>query len=81
MAMEIPVLKENFEDVIEVKDARLRHQCTMECEFCAGKPLLVELHIKKREEQNNNDNERIGNLIDIGRINLNRKGHYQNGKH
>jgi hypothetical protein len=35
MAMEIPVLKENFEDVIEVKDARLRHQCTMECEFCA----------------------------------------------
>jgi hypothetical protein len=53
----------------------------MECEFCAGKPLLHELHIKKREEQNNNDNERIGNFIDIGRINLNRKGHYQNDKH
>jgi hypothetical protein len=33
MAMEIPVLEEYFED-IEVKDARLRNQCTMECEFC-----------------------------------------------
>jgi hypothetical protein len=79
MAMEIPVLKENFEDVVEVKDARLRDQCTMECEFCdctramklPGKPLLDELHIKTREEDN--DKERIDNFIDIGRIKLNRK--------
>ena len=34
MAMEIPVLKEYFKDIVEVKDARLRDQCTMECEFC-----------------------------------------------
>ena len=27
MAMEIPVLKENFEEVVVVKDARLRDQC------------------------------------------------------
>jgi hypothetical protein len=81
MAMEIPVLKENFEDVVEVKDARLRDQCTMECEFCdctramklPGKPLLDELHIKTREEEDNNDKERIDNFIDIGRIKLNRK--------
>jgi hypothetical protein len=74
-------LKENFEDVVEVKDARLRDQCTMECEFCdctramklPGKPLLDELHIKTREEEDNNDKERIDNFIDIGRIKLNRK--------
>ena len=79
MAMEIPVLKENFEDIVQVKDARLRDQCTMECEFCdctramklPGKPLLDELHIKTREEDN--DKERIDNFIDIGRIKLNRK--------
>ena len=34
MAMEIPVLNEYFDEAIEVKDARLRNQCTMECEFC-----------------------------------------------
>ena len=34
MAMEIPVLKEYFENIVEIKDARLRNQCTMECEFC-----------------------------------------------
>ena len=34
MAMEIPVLNKYFDDIIEVKDARLRDQCTMECEFC-----------------------------------------------
>jgi hypothetical protein len=71
MAMEIPVLNEYFEDVIEVKDARLRDQCTMECEFCdctrnkklPGKSLAKELNISKiKEEQqlggdgdNNND--------------------------
>jgi hypothetical protein len=52
MAMEIPVLKEYFENVSEVRDARFRDQCTMECEFCdctrniklPGKPLMDELN-------------------------------------
>ena len=62
MAMEIPVLNKYFDDVIEVKDARLRDQCTMECEFCdctrnvklPGKSLANELNInkiKKEEEE------------------------------
>ena len=34
MAMEIPTLEEYFDSVVEVKDARLRDQCTMECGFC-----------------------------------------------
>ena len=34
MAMEIPTLKEYFDNIVEVKDAPLRDQCTMECEFC-----------------------------------------------
>ena len=34
MAMEIPALKEYFDNIVEVKDARLRDQRTMECEFC-----------------------------------------------
>ena len=72
MAMEIPVLNQYFDDVIEVKDARLRDQCTMECEFCdctrniklPGKSLVNELNINKiKEEQlggdgdNNNDDD------------------------
>jgi hypothetical protein len=73
MAMEIPVLKEYFEDVVEVKDARLRDQCTMECEFCdctrnirlPGKSVAEELQI---------DNKWISNkFVDIGRMRLNRK--------
>ena len=75
MAMEIPVLKENFEEVVEVKDARLRNQCTMECEFCdctraiklPGKSLLDELHINRQEE-----NDEL-TFVDIGRIKLNRR--------
>lgn len=34
MIMEIPLLNKYFEETIEVKDARLRDQCTMECVFC-----------------------------------------------
>ncbi len=34
MAMEIPKLSKYFGDAVEVKDARLRNHCTMECEFC-----------------------------------------------
>jgi len=84
MAMEIPVLKKYFDDIVEVKDARFRDQCTMECEFCdctrniklPGKSLVNELNIKREEREavvddnNNNDNN---NFIDAGRIRLNRK--------
>ena len=76
MAMEIPTLKEYFDNIVEVKDARLRDQCNMECEFCdctrsikfPGKPLSDELDIPK-EEAYSNDNK----FVDIGRLKLNRK--------
>jgi len=76
MAMEIPTLNEYFDNIVEVKDARLRDQCTMECEFCdctrsiklPGKSLSSELDIPK-EEAYNNDNK----FVDIGRLKLNRK--------
>ena len=82
MAMEIPVLNKYFDDVIEVKDARLREQCTMECEFCdctrniklPGKSLANELNInkiKEEEEQLGGDDD--DGFLDIGRIRLNRK--------
>jgi hypothetical protein len=77
MAMEIPVLKENFEEVVEIKDARLRNQCTMECEFCGctraiklpGKSLLDELHINRQEKVEDGEYT----FVDIGRIKLNRR--------
>jgi hypothetical protein len=76
MAMEIPTLKEYFYNIIEVKDARLRDQCTMECEFCdctrsiklPGKLLSDELDITKEESGNSNSE-----FIDIGRLKLNRR--------
>jgi hypothetical protein len=76
MAMEIPTLKEYFDNIVEIKDARLRDQCTMECEFCdctrsiklPGKSLSDELDIP-REEAYNDDNK----FVDIGRLKLNRK--------
>ena len=34
MAMELPTLEEYFDSIIEVRDARLREECTMECEAC-----------------------------------------------
>jgi hypothetical protein len=87
MAMEIPILDGYFDDIIEVKDARLRDQCTMECEFCdctrniklPGKSLVNELNIKKRKDasvEDNNKEEEDGDnndFIDVGRIRLNRK--------
>jgi hypothetical protein len=76
MAMEIPTLKEYLDNIVEVKDARLRDQCTMECEFCdctrsiklPGKSLSDELDIPKEESDNSNSE-----FIDIGRLKLNRK--------
>jgi hypothetical protein len=86
MAMEIPVLNKYFDDVIEVKDARLRDQCTMECEFCdctrniklPGKLLANELNINKiKEEQQlgeeGENNDDYNDFLDIGRIRLDRK--------
>src|SRR5215216_2497747 len=74
MAMEIPVLNKYFDNIVEIKDARLRYQCTMECEFCdctrnirlPGELLTNELGLQ-RDESNKK------NLVDIGRIRLNRK--------
>ena len=76
MAMEIPTLKEYFDNIVEVKDARLRDQCTVECEFCdctrsiklPGKSLSDDLNIPK-EEAYNNENK----FVDIGRLKLNRR--------
>src|SRR5215831_9652773 len=86
MAMEIPVLNKYFDDVIEVKDARLRDQCTMECEFCdctrniklPGKSLVNELNIDKIKEEeqlgrNDDNNDDDNGFLDIGRIRLDRK--------
>jgi hypothetical protein len=81
MAMEIPTLGEYFDSIVEVKDARLRDQCTMECEFCdctrsiklPGKSLPDELDIA-REDLDNCDSE----FLDIGRLKLNR-GKQQEG--
>src|ERR671923_1885359 len=67
MAMEIPVLSRYFDNIVEVKDARLRNQCTMECEFCdctrniklPGQSLIDKLGISKKqlaEDHNNNNN-------------------------
>ena len=75
MAMEIPVLNEYFENISEVKDARFRDQCTMECEFCdctrnikmPGKPLIDEFNTLMKSQPYHD------NFIDIGRIKLNRK--------
>ena len=72
MAMETPTLKEYFANIVEVKDVRLRDQCTMECGFCdctrsiklPGKSLSDELDIP-REEAYNDDNK----FVDIGRLN------------
>ena len=79
MAMEIPVLNEYFENVSEVKDARFRNQCTMECEFCdctrniklPGKSLMDELGSLMTSQPYYDIP--TTNFIDIGRIKLNRK--------
>lgn len=67
MAMEIPVL--------EVRDARFREKCTMECEFCdctrniklPEKPLMDELNTLMKSQPYHD------HFIDIGRINLRKK--------
>ncbi|HYO05480.1 MAG TPA: hypothetical protein VER14_00670 [Phototrophicaceae bacterium] len=75
MAMEIPELGKYFGDVVEVKDARLRNHCTMECGFCdctrnvrlPGRSLVEELGMDTEAEPDRDT------FVDIGRIRLNRK--------
>ena len=77
MAMELPTLGEYFDSIIEVKDARLREECTMECEACdctraiklPGKSLIDKLDIQREVLGLSNNNS----FIDMGRIRLNRR--------
>jgi hypothetical protein len=79
MSMELPTLEEYFDSIIEVKDARLRGECTMECEACdctraiklPGKSLVDKLGIQKEGLPcvSNNNNS----FVDMGRIRLNRR--------
>jgi hypothetical protein len=79
MAMESPTLREYFDSIVEVKDARFRDKCTMECEACdctraiklPGKPLIEKLNLVKDVLQERKiDKTRF---LDIGRIVLNRR--------
>ena len=78
MAMELPTLGEYFDSIIEVKDARLREECTMECEACdctraiklPGKSLVDKLDIQKEEVPRLSNNN---SFVDMGRISLNRR--------
>jgi hypothetical protein len=79
MAMESPTLREYFDSIVEVKDARFRDKCTMECEACdctraiklPGKPLIEKLNLMKDVLQERKiDSTRF---LDIGRIVLNRR--------
>ena len=78
MAMELPTLEEYFDSIIEVRDARLRGECTMECEACdctraiklPGKSLVDKLDIQKEEVPGLSNNN---SFVDMGRISLNRR--------
>lgn len=79
MAMESPTLREYFDIILEVKDARFRDKCTMECEACdctraiklPGKPLIEKLNLVKDVLQERKiDSTRF---LDIGKIVLNRR--------
>lgn len=79
MAMESPTLREYFDSIVEVKDARFRDKCTMECEACdctraiklPGKPLIEKLNLVKDVLQERKIDSR--RFLDIGRIVLNRR--------
>jgi hypothetical protein len=79
MAMESPTLREYFDSIVEVKDARFRDKCTMECEACdctraiklPGKPLIEKLNLVRDGLQEKKiDSTRF---LDIGRLVLNRR--------
>lgn len=79
MAMESPTIREYFDSIVEVKDARFRDNCTMECEACdctraiklPGKPLIEKLNLVKDVLQERKID--ITRFLDIGRIVLNRR--------
>ena len=79
MSMELPTLEEYFDSIIEVKDARLRGECTMECEACdctraiklPGKSLVDTLGIQKEELSCVSNSNK--SFVDMGRIRLNRR--------
>jgi hypothetical protein len=74
MAMEMPVLNKYFDNIVEVKDARLRYQCTMECEFCdCTRNIKIPRELLANELGFKTDESNKKNLVDIGRIRLNRK--------
>ena len=79
MAMESPTLREYFDSIVEVKDARFRDKCTMECEACdctraiklPGKPLIEKLNLV--EDVLHERKIDSTKFLDIGRIVLNRR--------
>ena len=79
MAMEIPTLKDYFGSVEEVKDARFREKCTMECEACdctraiklPGIPLVEKLNLED-DEVSKKESSRT-EFIDFGRVELKRQ--------
>ena len=82
MAMELPTLERYFDSIVEVKDARFRDKCTMECEACdctraiklPGKPLIDRLNLVKDVQKRDSDNTRF---TDFGRVILNRRNQRQ----
>ncbi len=78
MAMELPTLERYFDSIVEVKDARFRDKCTMECEACdctraiklPGKPLIDRLNLVKDVQKGESDDTRF---TDFGRVILNRR--------
>jgi hypothetical protein len=78
MAMELPTLEKYFDSIVEVKDARFRDKCTMECEACdctraiklPGKPLIERLNLVKDVHEKEIDST---GFTDYGRIVLNRR--------
>jgi hypothetical protein len=78
MAMELPTLERYFDSIVEVKDARFRDKCTMECEACdctraiklPGKPLIDRLNLVKDVQNRESDDTRF---TDFGRLVLNRR--------
>ena len=78
MAMELPTLERYFDSIVEVKDARFRDKCTMECEACdctraiklPGKPLIDRLNLVKDVRKGESDETRF---TDYGRVVLNRR--------
>ena len=78
MAMEIPELNKYFNKVVEVKDARSRSECTMECEACdcTRAIKLPGMQLVKNLNLGSNDTDRKENdkmeFIDYGRVELRR---------